>query len=103
MKLQPISKTYYQINDDEVPVVPERNLIADVLYRAIRDILNTEYENTKNHRNAKTWMRIGFPVDVHDRHVPFTFYWCCLQLDLDPVVLRDIIEAMYRNGETILP
>lgn len=107
MKTKPVFNPF-DIHEDSQPIppiVPERNLIADVLFRAIRDVLNNVVcdDGVKNHRDAKTWMRIHLPIDVYDTITPFTFCWCCQQLDLDPFVLRDLVEEMYEKGETVLP
>ena len=75
---------------------PERNLIAEILNRAIRDILNGEMGNQVNARCAMAWMRLR-------RNSSFSFVWICKGLDINPHEVRRKVLEMKEKGEKFPP
>lgn len=82
----------------EEPDTPEKSLIAAILDRAIRDIVNPpdctymlKYKNT-NKRSAITWLR--------QQHCePFSFLWICQHLDICPKRTKGFILELLKNGQ----
>jgi hypothetical protein len=82
----------------EEPDTPEKSLIAAILDRAIRDIVNPadctymlKYKNT-NKRSAVAWLR--------QRHnEPFSFLWICQHLDICPRRTRTFVLELLRTGQ----
>ena len=60
---------------------PERTLVAAVLERAVRDVLDGDTE-------AYGW----FSDDEGDEKIPFSFLWICEQLEVDPNHVRLSLE-----------
>jgi len=69
---------------------PEKNLIAAIIMRAIRDYLAPSYDSENFYIEARAWLLIDRPVPKKGRL--FSFVWCCNSLDLEPLTLRDIIQ-----------
>ncbi len=74
--------------------VPERNLWAGVLERAIRDVLNFEKREVHYHRQACAWF---FETDSEVR----SFLWICKELDLDFEKVRSRIFEMKEKRGTL--
>ena len=79
--------------------VPERDLLAACLERAIRDIVNKadqtgskEKANTKNCREAMGWLR-------SQETTLGSFRWLCFWLDLNPKVIRRYIYELKASGK----
>lgn len=99
-----IDLEYDMENVSSNPTIPERNLIAAVLARAISDVLN-DYQSQQgvNDKYAATaWLKLDrlftkkdFERDSKKR---FTFVWCCLHLELDPYVMIEKITHWKENG-----
>lgn len=66
--------------DEPHCVIPERNLVAAVLWRAIRDLAISDYR-----RKALWWM---LDAANKDSDCGYTFEQCCAYLNLDPTHLR---------------
>lgn len=64
--------------------LPERQLVSEVIFRALRDYLNDSNLDVLQHeaRDAKAWM---FSREMH----PFSFLWCCQTLDVNPNIIRE--------------
>jgi hypothetical protein len=75
---------------------PERNLIAEVLNRALRDVLNQEVGNQAHARCAMAWLRLK-------RKGPFSFNWICKHLDICPEQIRKKVKEMKEKGERFPP
>jgi hypothetical protein len=74
------------------PAIPERNLIAKVLERAICDILNGPCE-VHVRANAIQWLK-------SDESCPdsMSYVWICEQLDLNHETLRNIVLNWRHEG-----
>lgn len=76
---------------------PHRNLLAEILSRAIRDyaIETAECGAEANRVDAMRWLCIhnndSFPY--HE----WSFAWICDHLDLDPYVIRDKVMHLQRH------
>jgi hypothetical protein len=64
-------------SDSAGGAAPERTLVAAVLERAVRDVLDGDEE-------AVDW----FADDDESENAPFSFIWICEQLELDPEKVR---------------
>lgn len=62
---------------------PEKNLLAMVLDRAIRDYTSIEHEVR---REVETWFF------CKENSKPFSFLWICEALDLDPQRIRTLLK-----------
>ena len=60
--------------------VPERQLLSEIIGRAMRDVLNKEHDTTHWKRDAEAWFYSG-------DQKPWSFLWLCWQLDLEPTVI----------------
>jgi hypothetical protein len=83
----------------ESPSIPERDLLAACLERAIRDILNKpdqtgskEIRNNHNCREALGWLRSSSMR-------PFSFRWLCQHLDISPKAVRRYIYELKASGK----
>ena len=98
MSIKTFSQRFVPEDTTEKESVPERNLLAACLERAIRDILNKPQseggtgETTNRHcREACTWLR-------SQERSNFSFRWICHHLDLDPKAIRRwIYEAQVKG------
>jgi len=61
---------------------PERNLVAAILQRAWADL-----DNADRFIQADSYKWITSP----DQGKPWTFFWACEALDLDPIALRKFV------------
>jgi uncharacterized protein YecT (DUF1311 family) len=75
---------------------PERELVAAVLNRAFRDILNA-YEKAERPR-----AREAFPWLLSPEQSAWSFIWCCECLDICPKQVRKKILTMYTLGTKYL-
>lgn len=78
---------------------PFRNLIAEVLCRAIRDyLIDTTCDKAEEHRRtAKRWLCINSKRPI--TYEPFEYGWVCEHLDLDPQAIRSVIIKQRDNLE----
>lgn len=83
---------------DEPELPAERGLLAAILERAIRDILNPpdvdggkDYDNYKHRRDASLWVRA-------DSDEAFGFKWVCSNLDISSNLVRNWIYELERQG-----
>lgn len=81
----------------------EKNLIAEVIYRAMRDVLNNlrHHDDCYNRYTASKWLRLDRCFYEEDFKTPFSFAWCCLSLDLCPYQTRKVIVKFREEGKTI--
>ena len=71
---------------------PERLLLLAILERAILDYVGND---AKELDQATTWI---FGADDELSAEPFSFAWVCKELDLDPLRVAKMIEAMPKRG-----
>jgi len=78
--------------------VPERNLLAAILERCVRDIINKgqqtgskESVNVRDCREAMGWLR-------SQETTLGSFRWLCFWLDLNPKVIRRYIYELKASG-----
>lgn len=70
---------------------PERNLLAEILIRAITDYMGWSADVQRHVSDARAWLCIdrNFPKKIE----PFSFMWICEHLDLShEMVRRRILE-----------
>jgi hypothetical protein len=81
------------VDIEETKHNPERQLLAEVLLGAIRDILNntTDSEAQKIRREALEWFN-------KSSIKPFSFVWICQSLDLEPKTIRRVVGDMLQRG-----
>lgn len=78
---------------------PERVLLCAMLQRAILDALATRGEHFQMHRrSALIWLR---KRNKEDYLKPPSFEWVCLQLDIDPENVRNLV-INNTNADTLL-
>lgn len=76
---------------------PYRNLLAEILSRAIRDYIieNKEFGSEQHKKDAKRWLCIQsndpFPNEE------FSYAWICDHLNLDPWELRERIVILQKT------
>lgn len=75
---------------------PIRNLIAATLSRAILDRDSTEIEVAKK---ACKWIREVSATP--DDPIPWTFHWCCVQLEINPYELRSALKKNLVNVDKL--
>ncbi len=66
---------------------PEKNLLAEVLARAIRDLFSTG----EIKRDARRWL-------ISDEIEPMSFRWVCHWLDLCPCQFRKSLFVIVKTG-----
>lgn len=76
---------------EPIKSTPERNLLAAILMRAIRDYLSKCSDSENSYSEARAWLKIDREVPKKDSS--WTFVWICEHLDLEALTLRDLIEA----------
>jgi len=88
----------------QVQCAPERNLIAEVLYRALRDLLNQlQHEDDYRTRiEVSRWMRLDREFRKKDLTTPFSFVWCCTSLNLCPHVVKQKILELRNSGVRVI-
>jgi len=84
------------VNDENAPVKPERNLLAAVLARAICDAFGTAHCERHIVRSARQWL-----FGVLDPSIEFSFAWVATHLDLDPVALQKSLRGYERRPADI--
>lgn len=84
------------LKTDHVPDIraPEHDLIAAVLHVGIVDALSCR---TFHRDNVTVWERQAILWIQDTGQEPFSFEWCCMHLDLDPMLIRRVI----RDGRKI--
>lgn len=83
--------------------IPERNLVAEVLMRGLRDVVNDGGVSQEETRDALGWIRAYRPLRLEkDAARPFSFVWCCLSLDLNPRTVRARVLDMKARGLRLL-
>lgn len=71
--------------------LPERNLLAEILRRAIIDLfLKGDYK-----RQASRWLN-------EESETEFSFNWICKELDLSPTYMREFIKYKINRKTRIL-
>lgn len=83
----------------DVTAAAEKALIWQVVKRAVLDAAGlaglTKWERRQFQCEAKVWI---FSCSPDDHKYPFTFTWCCIELDMSPVeVRRHVREALDRK------
>jgi hypothetical protein len=91
MTLKPLSQRYPAEDIEVSRELPERNLLAAVLERAIRDILNIETDAQQHCASACVWLRSQAETE-------FSFKWICFQLDISPKYIRRYIYELKAKG-----
>lgn len=83
---------------------PERGLLAEVIYRAMRDVLNPALcEEDHIRREAILWMRLERKKFLkRDAKSPYSFVWCCNHLELCPYRVREKIIELRKNGVKLI-
>lgn len=71
---------------------PERELIGEVMLRAIRDLLEPEH-----HHFASVWIWRRYKY----KPSPFSYEWCCEVLGLDAEELRKRLLSIERRGDEV--
>lgn len=81
-------------------IEPEINLIAAVIYRAMRDVLNaTQTEEAQYDKIcASRWLRLDSRFLDSDVDSLFSFVWCCHKLDVCPKLVKRRILYYRENG-----
>lgn len=72
--------------------LPERNLLAAILDRAIMDTWESKDQELK--RDIRRWMDKKIAAK---KATPFSFQWVCEHLDFDPIVMKGIIKNLDRD------
>ncbi len=100
MTIKTFSQRFVPEDTSEKPSIPERNLLAEVLARACRDLLNptqltgrneiSESQSMKEIREASSWF-------MSKSEEPFSFVWICKNLDLSSKEVRQIIFEFKKN------
>lgn len=90
----------HNLNEPSVSCVAERNLIAEVVFRAMRDVLNKSkyHDDCYNRITASKWLRLDRSFYPQDFSTPFSFAWCCIILDLCPYQTRKTITRFREQG-----
>jgi len=70
------------------PIRPYRNLLAEILNRSLRDLLNPTKAGQKERRDAEYFFFCG-------ETNAFSFIWICQQLEIKP----DVILQRIKSGE----
>lgn len=91
------NQTIKQVEDQPTDYdgkIPERNLLAAIMQRAVTDYLDVKGEQ------ARDWERHAYRWIMSDRESKedFSFVYCCKHLDLDYETLRNIILTMKVDG-----
>lgn len=86
------TKRFNEDEEAQEEVVPERELIGEVMLRAIRDLLEPEH-----HHFASAWIWRRYKW----KPTPFSFEWCCQVLGLDADELRKRLVMIERRGDEI--
>lgn len=95
------------MSEDISGVCGEKALVLAVMEQAIRDYLMrvTTMLDVKNkytlkalRRDAYRWIYVC--DDEADEDTPFTFPWCCNELNISSRTMRKIIESMRTNNES---
>jgi len=88
------NKPEYDCDEKEQTYIPERRLVAAVVFQAIADLICPHPEHRKQ---ASAWIRyknIGGPR--------LTFNQCCQALDMDPdAVIKALKERGFFKEETV--
>lgn len=77
----------YSPADAETKRIPERGLIAAVLRSAVADYFRGGYHGDA----AEVWI-------YANEKTPFSFFWICEFLDLEPLILRERLRRMIKGG-----
>jgi len=70
--------------------IPEQKLLWAMLMRAIHDLFSYE---TNDFKTAHYWVFTG----NRDTSAAIPFWYCCEQLDLDPMSLRSAIKRLLKT------
>lgn len=96
MKKEPILEVSLEFSTSRCSD-PYRNLLAEILSRAIRDyVIETgEWRADENRKDAARWMCITSeePFPEHE----WSFSWVCDHLNLDPLIIRDRVIELQRR------
>lgn len=82
-------------NIDPTPSIPEKNLLAAVLGRAILDATGTV--DLQARKGAHMWLRLD--REFSDKFEPFSFRWICFYLDLDPRIIKKYVLLEINNPQ----
>lgn len=86
-------KTKFEILGVEIDTeTPEKNLWAEVLVRAVRDVLHPESKEMYYHKHACFWF-------FDDSTEMKSYLWICEELDLDAKKIRNRVFEMRMNDE----
>lgn len=68
--------------------MPELNLIASVIAQAFRDLHATGHSNTGHAYSIATHASMAAAWIDSSETEPWSFIWCCAQVELDPDIIR---------------
>lgn len=88
------------VNEEFIQCAAERSLIAEVIFRAMRDVLNkiNHGDDSYYRREAALWMRLDIKFRKGDAKKPFSFVWCCNHLEICPYRVREIVREFRKVG-----
>lgn len=77
----------------------ERSLIGEVLKRAINDAVSGENSDSVGYRSEKREARQW--IFSNEEIAPFSFYWICDHLSLNPERLRDQVRRLMSRAQRL--
>lgn len=79
---------------------PENQLLAAVMFRAMCDATGAPCDQQVK-RSAVNWLRLYLPLRPNKK--PFSFWWVCEHLDLEPQFVKELVLDHIKKGQVIAP